>query len=407
MITERIEFEGHSGLKLAARLDRPDGAAGPTALFAHCFTCSKDIPAARSVSAALADIGFAVMRFDFTGLGHSDGEFENTNFTSNVEDLVRAAQFLGSRGMPPALLIGHSLGGAAVLKAAGRIESAKAVVTIGAPADPAHVAHNFADNLDEIRSRGQASVSLGGRQFTIKRQFIEDIDANNLSPAIANLRKALLVLHAPRDQTVGIENAARIFQSAKHPKSFVTLDDANHLITRAADAEYAAHVIAAWSRKYVAFGGGSGAEVVNEGSVRVSELEPNGFRQQVTTGEGHELIADEPIKYGGSNKGPSPYGFLAAGLGACTSMTIRLYSRRKGWALDHVSVDVTHDKIHASDCAECETTDARIDQFTRSIRLKGDLSDDQKTRLLEIADKCPVHKTLHSVSQVKTMLADG
>ena len=406
MVTERVEFEGHSGSRLAARLEKPDGEPLAVALFAHCFTCSKDIPAARLVSTTLAEIGFAVLRFDFTGLGHSDGEFENTNFTSNVEDLVRAARFLENEGMAPSVLIGHSLGGAAVLMAAAKIASARAVVTIGAPADPAHVAHNFSASLDEIDSCGQAEVSLGGRPFTIKKQFVDDINNSNLTPAIAGLRKALLVLHAPLDATVGIENAARIFGAAKHPKSFVTLDDANHLITRKEDAEYAANVIAAWARKYVARETGPEDEKVAEGVVRVSEVDPKGFRQHVRTGEGHRLISDEPVSYGGTNRGPTPYGLLSAGLGSCTSMTIRLYARRKGWNLDAVAVDVSHEKTHAADCEDCESSTAKIDHFSRSILLEGDLTGEQKARLLEIADKCPVHRTLKVVSMISTSLVD-
>jgi len=404
MITERVEFSGHSGSKLAARLELPKRNPPATALFAHCFTCSKDIPAAKLLSAKLTETGFAVLRFDFTGLGHSDGEFENTNFTSNVEDLVHAANYLKSRGMAPSLLIGHSLGGAAVLMAAQRIDSACAVVTIGAPADPAHVSHNFGDSLDEIKSKGQASVSLGGRSFTIKKQFLEDITTAKLSPAISGLRKALLVMHAPLDATVGIENAARIFAAAKHPKSFVTLDDANHLITRKADAEYAANVIASWAKKYVPEETQPEVESVAEGVVRVSEFNPGGFRQDIRTGDGHQLTADEPLQYGGTNKGPTPYGLLAAGLGSCTSMTIRLYARRKGWQLDDVSVDVSHQKTHATDCEECEAGNAKIDRFDRSIRLRGDLTREQMARLVEIADKCPVHRTLEASSVVSTKL---
>ncbi len=404
MATQRIEFEGHSGEKLAARLDHPDVAPRATALFAHCFTCSKDIAAARRISADLAELGFAVMRFDFTGLGHSEGEFANTNFSSNVEDLVRAAGHLDSIGMAPSLLIGHSLGGAAVLKAAGRIDSARAVVTIGAPANPGHVTHNFSGSLDEIDKDGEAVVSLGGRKFTIKKQFIDDIGQTSLVPAISELRKALLVLHAPLDKTVGIDNAAAIFQAARHPKSFVTLDDADHLITNGAAADYVASVIAAWSRKYIDQPEAVAAGDLDEGFLRISEVDPNGFRQRIETGQGHQLVADEPAAYGGTARGPTPYEYLSAGLGACTSMTIRLYARRKGWNLDHVSVDVIHRKTHAVDCEECESGGTGIDQFERKITLAGDLDDGQRSRLLEIADKCPVHKTLASVCDVTTTL---
>ncbi len=405
MKTERIDFEGHVGLKLAARMDRPDTEPRAVALFAHCFTCSKDIAAARMIAAALARIGIAVLRFDFTGLGNSEGEFSNTNFSCNVEDLVQAAEHLKSMGMPPSMLIGHSLGGAAVLVAASRIESARAVVTIGAPAHPSHVSHHFSDRLDEIRSKGEAEVSLGGRKFVIKQQFVEDIDGARMASAISELRKALLVMHAPFDTTVGIENAADIFTKAKHPKSFVSLNDANHLITRKSDAEYAANVIAAWSRNYLPHSTASDSVGLVEGRVRVSEVDPTGFRQAIVTSDNHRMVADEPVGFGGTNEGPSPYGFLAAGLGACTSMTIRLYARRKGWKLQSVFVDVEHDHVHASDCEACETSQVRIDRFTRVIHLQGDLTDEQRSRLLGIADKCPVHRTLHAASKIETRLA--
>ncbi len=402
MGTERFTFEGHDGDALAARLDMPDGPHLGTALFAHCFTCGKDITAARRIASRLAAMGIAVLRFDFTGLGHSGGEFANTTFSSNVEDLVRAARSLESRGMPPGLLIGHSLGGAAILKAAGAIPGAKAIVTIGAPFDPAHVTHNFDEVLDEIREKGSAAVTLAGRSFTIGQDFVEDISGAALAPAIEKLGKALLVMHAPRDETVGIDNATRIFIAAKHPKSFVTLDSADHLVSRADDAEYAAEVIAAWSGRYLKLRPPAPPPGAPEGIVRVSEADQNGFLQDVNAGAAHHTLADEPLAYGGTNRGMTPYGFLSAGLGACTSMTIRMYARRKGWPLSHVSVDVCHDKVHAQDARD--STDVRIDTFRREIRLEGDLDDDQRARLLEIADKCPVHRTLELGARVETVL---
>jgi putative redox protein len=403
MPTQRISFEGHDGSTLAARLDMPDGPRLATALFAHCFTCGKDIAAARRISQRLASMGIAVLRFDFTGLGHSDGEFANTTFTSNVEDLVRAARHLADTGHAPELLIGHSLGGAAILKAAGQIASAKAVVAIAAPFDPAHVEHNFADALDEIARRGEAVVTLGQRPFTIRRQFVEDIEATSLGPAIRELRRALLILHAPRDESVGIENAARIFTAARHPKSFVTLDDSDHLVSRADDAEYAAEVIAAWLTRYVTLTPPAPPPGAPEGIVRVSEADPDGFMQDVNDGPYHHVIADEPEGYGGTNRGMSPYGFLSAALGACTSMTIRMYARRKGWDLDHVQVDVSHDKVHAQDAGSA--SDEKVDTFQRRIRLEGRLTAAQRAKLREIADKCPVHKTLERSSRVLTDLA--
>ena len=404
MPTERITFPGHNADQLAARLDMPDGPHLGTALFAHCFTCSKDIPAARRIASRLAAMGLAVLRFDFTGLGHSQGEFENTSFTSNVDDLVAACRYLDKRGMPPGLLIGHSLGGAAVLKAAAQMPSVKAITTIGAPFDPEHVIHNFAGELANIEANGHAEVLLAGRPFRISRNFIEDVKAENLAPAIAGLKRALLVLHAPLDTTVGIENAGQIFAAARHPKSFVTLDNADHLITNPEDAEYAAEVIAAWSARYLNLTPPAPPPGAPEGVVRVSEADPDGFLQDINAGPTHHLLADEPLAYGGTDRGLSPYGLLAAGLGACTSMTIRMYARRRKIPLTHVSVDVTHDKVHAQDAATQSST--KVDQFLRVIHLTGDLDADQRQKLLEIADKCPVHKTLEQSSKINTSLSD-
>jgi putative redox protein len=400
MPTERLTFTGHDGHELAARLDLPEGPHLATALFAHCFTCSKDIPAARRIAARLAGAGIAVLRFDFTGLGHSGGEFENTSFTSNVQDLERAAEALSARGMAPGLLIGHSLGGAAVLAAAGRIKSVRAVVTIGAPFDPGHVTHNFAGALERIEEDGVAEVTLGGRAIRIGRDFIRDVQAETLRDKIAGLGRALLVMHAPRDATVGIDNAAEIFKAAKHPKSFVTLDDADHLITDAGDAEYAAKVIAAWAARYLDLAPPAPPPGAPEGIVRVSEADPAGFLQDVNAGPSHHMLADEPAAYGGTDRGMSPYGFLAAGLGACTSMTIRMYARRKDWPLTHVSVDICHDKVHAQDADS--RAEAKVDRFVRTIRLEGDLSEEQRARLMEIADRCPVHRTLEQSAVIET-----
>lgn len=401
MPTEKLTFTGHAGHALAARLDLPHGPHLATALFAHCFTCSKDITAARRIAARLASMGIAVLRFDFTGLGHSEGEFENTSFSSNVDDLIAACEALDARGMSPSLLIGHSLGGAAVLKAAPTIPGVKAVVTIGAPFDPAHVTHHFAEDIPQIVAKGATEVSLGGRPFRIGKDFVEDVSQANLKASIAKLGAALLVLHAPRDATVGIENAADIFLAAKHPKSFVTLDDADHLITRPSDAEYTADVIAAWSKRYLKLTAPTEHEAVPEGIMRVQEADADGFLQDVQSGS-HHVLADEPVKFGGTDKGLTPYGLVSAGLGACTSMTIRMYARRKGWPLTNVSVDITHAKEHAADAAD---PGAKVDHFDRTIRLEGDLSDTQREKLLEIADKCPVHRTLERSSTVTTHLA--
>ncbi|SNS45150.1 bifunctional alpha/beta hydrolase/OsmC family protein [Tropicimonas sediminicola] len=401
---ERITFEGAHGTPLAARLDMPEGPHLTTAIFAHCFSCTKDIAAARRIAQRLAGMGIAVLRFDFTGLGHSEGEFANTTFTSNAGDLKAAAAYLEARGMAPTLMIGHSLGGAAVLKSAGEVDSLKAVVTIGAPFEPGHVTHHFADALPRIEAEGMAPVDLGGRSFCIGRDFVEDVLKADLAPHIANLRKALLVLHAPRDSVVGIDNATRIFMAARHPKSFVTLDDADHLVSRAADAEYAAEVIAAWAGRYIELRPPAPPPGAPEGVVRASEADPDGFLQDISHGPRHHTLADEPLAYGGTDRGMSPYGFLSAALAACTSMTIRMYARRKEWPLEHVSVDVTHEKVHAQDSDL--TGPNRIDRFTRRIRLEGPLDAGQRARLLDIADRCPVHKTLEAGARVETALID-
>ncbi|WP_170399897.1 bifunctional alpha/beta hydrolase/OsmC family protein [Ruegeria arenilitoris] len=402
MPTERITFAGHDGNQLAARLDLPEGPVLATALFAHCFTCSKDIPAARRIAARLAAMGIAVLRFDFTGLGHSGGEFANTTFTSNVEDLIAAAHYLAGRNMAPDLLIGHSLGGAAVLRARAGIPSVKAIVTLGAPADPGHVAHHFEGALPQIEQDGSAEVTLGGRPFRISKAFVDDISETALTPAIADLKAALLILHAPRDETVSIDNASTIFLAAKHPKSFVTLDDADHLITRASDAEYAADVIAAWVTRYIPLRPPAPPPGAPEGVVRVTEVDPSGFLQDIQSGPRHHAVADEPASYGGTDRGMSPYGFVSSGLGACTSMTIRMYARRKRWPLTGITVDVCHNKVHGQDAGLAG--DGKIDQFRRKIRLEGPLDQEQRERLLEIADKCPVHRTLEGSAQITTEL---
>lgn len=408
MKSEKVTFEGHAGDMLAARLDLPDGPVRAAAILAHCFTCSKDIAAARRISGRLAALGIAVLRFDFTGLGHSGGEFANTHFSSNVADLLQAAAFMNARGMPAQLLIGHSLGGAAVLKAAADLPAdlpaVRAVVSISAPFDPAHVAQNFGGKLDEIKQNGSAMVDLAGRPFEIRQGFLDDISSASLEQALPRLNAALLVLHAPRDATVGIENAGQIFGAAKHPKSFVSLDGADHLLSREEDAEYVAEVIASWSRRYLDLADEPASPDAPEGVVRVSEAEASGFRQDIVVAGHHQLVADEPVAMGGTDLGPSPYQLLAAGLGACTTMTLRMYARRKKIPLTHVSCDVSHDRCHAEDCEASEKSATKVDVFRRVIRFEGDLNDDQRAALLAIADKCPVHQTLHGEAIIRTEL---
>lgn len=406
MRTEKFTFPGHGGTPLAGKLDQPQGPHLATAIIAHCFTCGKDIAAARRISARLAAMGFAVLRFDFAGLGQSEGDFAATGFASNVADLLAAAAYLSGRGMAPSLLIGHSLGGAAVLRAAGDIPTVRAVATIGAPYDPSHVTLHFGEAIRQIEAEGVAEVDLGGRPVRIGRAFLEDVRRADLGPAIAGLRRALLVLHSPVDAIVGIDNATRIFLAAKHPKSFVTLDDADHLLSRPEDADYAAEVIAAWATRYVELPLPEAPPGAPEGVVRVSEADAGGFLNHVVAGPRHHALADEPIDYGGTDLGMSPYGFVAAGLGACTSMTLRMYARRKGWPLRNIRVDVTHAKAHAPDAeGGMGGTDARIDVFRRTITLDGPLDAEQRARLLEIADKCPVHRTLHAGARIETELA--
>jgi putative redox protein len=407
MPTERFQFTGEGGHRLAAALELPDGEPAAYALFAHCFTCGKDTLAAKRISVALAARGIAVLRFDFTGLGSSEGDFANSTFSSNVADLVRAADHLRSVRKAPSLLIGHSLGGAAMLAAAGRIPEAKAVAAIAAPSDPAHVTGLFEEHLDDIRARGEVEVSLAGRPFRIRREFLDDIAEQALMKDITGLHKALLIMHSPVDDTVGIDNATRIFAAAKHPKSFVSLDHADHLLTRPADALYAADVIAAWASRYVDTAKPASVMDLAEQprKVVVQESRKSKFNQTITVGP-HHLVADEPKAAGGEDAGPGPYDFLLAGLGACTSMTMRLYADRKSLPLDRVTVTLTHSKIYAKDCAECETRDGMLDQIERGIAMDGALDAEQRKKLMEIADKCPVHRTLTSEIRIVTSAVD-
>jgi uncharacterized OsmC-like protein/alpha-beta hydrolase superfamily lysophospholipase len=407
MPTERFQFTGSEGQQLAAALDTPDGPAHAYALFAHCFTCGKDVLAAKRIAVALSAKGIAVLRFDFTGLGSSEGDFANSTFSSNVADLVRAADHLRKTFEAPAILIGHSLGGAAVLAAAHRLPDARAVVTIAAPSDPMHVTGQFADSIEKIRNDGQAEVSLAGRPFTIKRQFLDDIAEHGLMAHIAGLHKALLVMHAPTDDTVGIDNATRIFVAAKHPKSFVSLAGADHLLSNRRDALYVADVIAAWAERYLDTGSSKEADDDRAAphEVVVRETRNGKFQQTVTVGA-HQLLADEPVAAGGDDTGLAPYDLVLAGLGACTSMTMRLYADRKSLPLERTTVTLKHSKIHAEDCAECETKAGMLDQIERVIAMEGALSSEQRQKLMEIADKCPVHRTLTSEVRILSRAAD-
>jgi uncharacterized OsmC-like protein/fermentation-respiration switch protein FrsA (DUF1100 family) len=406
MPAERFDFPNAAGQRLAALLDCPDGKPRAYALFAHCFTCGKDVHAARRIAEGLKALGIAVLRFDFTGLGSSEGEFANTTFSSNVRDLVAAANHLRATRQAPALLIGHSLGGAAVLAAAGEIAEARAVVTIAAPSDPGHVTGLFREHVDAIRERGEVEVALAGRPFRISRDFVDDVAEQRLTERLAHLRKALLIFHSPTDDTVGIDNATAIFTAARHPKSFVSLAGADHLLSRKSDAAYVANVIAAWAERYLDMAPTVDATADSEGSVQVTETGMGKFQQMVSMGR-HRFLADEPRSAGGLDSGPSPYDLLLAALGTCTAMTVRLYADHKSLPLDRVSVALTHAKIHAADCESCETKEGKIDRIDRTITFDGQLDDAQRARLLEIADKCPVHRTLTSEIDIRTVERRG
>ncbi len=403
MPAERFDFVNKRGQKLSAVLDRPAGAPRATALFAHCFTCGKDVRAARRIAESLNVCGIAVLRFDFTGLGSSEGEFANTDFSSNVEDLVAAAAHMRERGHAPALLIGHSLGGAAILAAASDIPEAKVLVTIAAPSDPAHVSHLFQDDIRTIRELGEIEVSLAGRPFRIRREFLDDIASHALKEKVAHLRKPLLLFHSPTDETVGIDNATTIFVAAKHPKSFVSLAGADHLLSRKEDTTYVANVIAAWAERYLDAPMPVELPRTDGEGVTVSETRQSKFQQFIHAGR-HTMVADEPVSAGGQDSGPNPYDLLLAALGACTSMTLRLYADHKGLPLERVSVQLRHSRIHAQDCEDCETKEGKVDRIDRVLTLTGNLDAEQRSKLLEIADKCPVHRTLHSEISVRTRL---
>ena len=406
MPVQTLEFPNDHGDQLAGRLSLPpDGRPVAYALFAHCFTCNRNLNAVRRISQEMSDHGIAVLQFDFTGLGDSEGDFSNTGFASNVDDLVAAARYLASHHEAPRVLIGHSLGGAAVLKAAGSIPSCKAVVTIGAPADPKHVAHLIGDAREAIEQTGQATVTLAGRSFLIKKQFLEDLEETRMEETIRGLRRALLVCHSPIDQTVGIENAARIFQAAMHPKSFLSLDKADHLLSSEADAFYVGRAAAAWATRYLDAPEPDDVGPEAAGSQVVVRTGREHYYTEVVA-SGHRLTVDEPESVGGTDRGGTPYDLLLGALGSCTSITLRMYADRKSWPLEEIVVRLSHAKIHASHCETCETAEGKVDRIEREIELIGDLSGEQRARLLEIADRCPVHRTLHSEILVETRLYD-
>lgn len=402
MNIHKVSFTNKDEEQLAGRLELPlDQKPHNFAIFAHCFTCTKNLTAIKNVGRALTEAGFGVLRFDFTGLGESEGDFENTNFSGNVDDLVEAAKFLEENYAAPTLIIGHSLGGAAAIFAANKLPSIKAVAVINSPSHPLHVMNLLKDSAQEITKNGKAKVNLGGIDFTIKKQFVDDLENKSLVNIVSNLKKALLILHSPQDKIVSIKNAEDIYLAAHHPKSFVSLDGVDHLLNKKEDSTYIGKVIAGWAERYVDI---PEAETLKSKSKVAASLNSDSmFTTHLKLGD-HYFIADEPTTFGGNNFGPSPYELLSAGLAACTVMTIQMYARRKKWEVENVTCHINYSKDHAIDCEHCEDSSAKIDTFTRKITLKGNLSEEQKMRLLQIADKCPVHRTLHSITQVITTL---
>ncbi|MGD2130140.1 MAG: bifunctional alpha/beta hydrolase/OsmC family protein [Lysobacterales bacterium] len=404
---KKVAFESSAGFTLAGVLHLPD--AGPTranALFAHCFTCTKDVKAEYNIAEALCSEGIAVLRFDFTGLGQSEGEFADTRFSGNVQDLLDAAEFMGSERRAPEILVGHSLGGTAILAAAQRIDSAKAVATIGSPAEARHVLGLLQDEMETIEEKGEAEVKLAGRTFRIRKDFVDDVRSQSVRDTIKDLRRALLVMHSPVDEVVPVEEAARIYESAMHPKSFISLDTADHLLTKERDSRYAGHVLAAWASRFI-HDPDEDIEpaIYHTGHVVASGKPEDIFRVSINA-DGHPMKGDEPEQYGGTDAGPSPYDLLSAALASCTVMTLNMYSRRKRLPLESVRVDVQHGKVHAKDCLDCEGTSGQIDRFVRTIYLQGELDDAQRQRILEIADRCPVHRTLHGEIRIDSSLQD-
>jgi uncharacterized OsmC-like protein/pimeloyl-ACP methyl ester carboxylesterase len=402
----RVRFPNRDGDELAGWLDLPAGAT-PRAygLFAHCFTCGKDLKAARQISAALTESGLALLRFDFTGLGDSEGDFANTNFSSNIDDLVAAADYLRTHHAAPQLLIGHSLGGAAVIRAATRIAECRAVATINAPSDPRHVKRLLSSCDDELTQNGEARVQIAGRSFKIKKQLLDDLDESRLDRDLEALGRPLLVFHAPRDQTVGIDHASKIFSAARHPKSFISLDEADHLLGREPDARFVGQMLATWVRPYLTSLQQDEAPELTGKTVAVRT--EDGYRTEVRTSR-HELVLDEPHQLGGTDLGPTPAEALLAALGACTSITLKMYAKRKSLPLEAVSVRLSQRRVDAKDCPDCGVEEGQINLIEREIELVGaELTATQRARMLEIADRCPVHRTLHGPTQVRTVAQEG
>ena len=396
MKTTKLEIINKKGLKLQAYLEVPaNQKPNHFAIFAHCFSCNSNFKAVKNISRSLTNHGFGVVRFDFTGLGKSEGEFAESHFSANVEDLIDVNNYLERHYKAPSVLIGHSLGGAAAIVAASKLENIKAVSTIGAPASVEHVIHLFSHAIEAVAAKGEVEVHIGGRPFKINQDFVADFSKTDLLEIIKKLRKPLLVMHSPIDKIVGIKNAQEIYQNAQHPKSFISLDNADHLVTKTEDSLYIGNMIGSWVQRY--FKTEENSMIATEGEQLVAHLNvlEDNFTTSIQT-EKHSFIADEPTSAGGNDFGPSPYDFLSAGLASCTLMTLKLYAARKKWDLQEVFVYLTYSKKHSDDLEMDADTPSRFDHLNKKLKFIGDLDEKQVQRLKEIAAKCPVHKTLQS-----------
>lgn len=392
MTTRRnISFKNSAGHQLAAVIEQPVIPVKCYALFAHCFSCGKDILIASRIARSLVARGVAVLRFDFTGIGDSEGEFESSNFTSNIDDIISATNHLREHYSAPQILIGHSLGGTAMLNAAEQVSEAKAVVSIAAPFTADHILSHFQDKVEELEQKEKVDIELAGKILTINREFVSDLKAHSNEDRISQLRKALLILHSPFDEIVPIEEATKIFVNAKHPKSFVSLDKADHLITDKEDAEYVANTIVAWASRYIEEDS-STSQVIDKGEVLIGEGNKKFLREVAS--DDHTWFSDEPLAVGGDNLGPDPYEQLLSSLGTCTSMTLRMYANHKGWPVEDIQVKLKHSRQHDQDCEQPDEKSCKIELIQKFITIKGDLDEQQINRLVEVADRCPVHKTL-------------
>ena len=396
MKSTKLNIENKNGLILQAHLELPaNQKPNRYAIFAHCFTCTSSLSAVKNISRALTNYGFGVVRFDFTGLGKSEGEFAESHFSANVDDLIAVSNYMESHYKAPELLVGHSLGGAAVITAASRLDNVKAVATIGAPATVSHVTHLFSHDIDSIRKGELTEVNIGGRPFKINPEFVSDFDKTDLPSVVKNLRKPLLILHSPTDTIVGIKNAEQLYHNAHHPKSFVTLDNADHLLTNSNDSNYAGNLIGTWVQRYFEPEENTMLETQGEQLVGHLNLVEDNFTTSIQTKK-HSMIADEPASVGGDDFGPSPYEYLNAGLAACTVMTLKMYAQRKQWDLQEVFVYISHSKKHSDELELDIEEPGYLDHISKKLKFVGNLDASQKQRLKEIASRCPVHKTIAS-----------